>query len=83
MESNSVNALMAALSETPLAPLVVYLPLVMGVAALLATVLPRPQPGSPWAPARAALDLVAMNFGQATNAKLPKPPPETPPKTGT
>ena len=82
MESNGVVALVAALSDTPLAPLVVYIPLAMAVAALLAAVLPHPAPDSPWAPARAALDVVAMNFGNAKNATPPKPADPTNSKTG-
>ena len=77
MESNGVIALVAALSNTPLAPLVVYIPLALAVAAVLAAVLPHPEPSSPWAPARAALDALAMNFGNAKNADAIKPTPKT------
>jgi hypothetical protein len=82
MESNSVVALVAALSDTPLAPIVVYIPLAMAAAALLAAVLPHPAPGSAWAPARAALDAVAMNFGNAKNMAAAPPPAAPAPKTG-
>jgi hypothetical protein len=82
MESNSVVALVAALSNTPLAPIVVYIPLAMAVAAVLAAVLPRPAAGSGWAPARAALDAVAMNFGNAKNVAAPPPPSLPTPKNG-
>ncbi len=82
METNSVAALMAALAGTPLAPMMVYLPLIVAVAGVFATFLPQAAPGSLWAAPRAALDLVAMNFGNARNATISKPPVSTPPQPG-
>jgi hypothetical protein len=71
MESSPIAALVAALSGTPLAPLAVYAPLVIAVAAVLAAILPTPGTGSPWLPVRKLLDLLAFNVGSARNASTP------------
>ncbi len=71
MESSPIAALVAALSGTPLAPVAVYVPLAIAVAAILAAILPTPAPGSPWLPARKLLDLMAFNVGSARNATTP------------
>ena len=68
MENSPITALVAALAGTPLAPLSVYVPLVIAIAAVLAAILPRPPAGSPWCPARQLLDLLAFNVGAAKNA---------------
>ncbi len=67
MESSPIAALVTALAGTPLAPLAVYLPLVIAVSAVLAAILPTPASGSPWLPARKLLDLLAFNVGSARN----------------
>ena len=67
MDPNPFAALIAALSGTALAPLAVYVPLLVAVAAMLAAVLPQPAPDSPWVPLRKLLDLAAMNVGAAKN----------------
>ena len=79
MDPNLVPALVAALAGTPFAPLVVYAPLAVALAAILSAALPHPAPGSPWAPLRAVLDLLAVNVGNAKNAA---PPPSAPPAAG-
>jgi hypothetical protein len=71
MESSPIAALVAALTGTPLAPLAVYVPLIIAVSAVLAAILPVPPPGSPWLPLRRLLDLLAFNVGTARN--LPGP----------
>jgi hypothetical protein len=68
MEPNLISALVAALANTSLAPLAVYAPLVVTVAAVLAAILPQPTSDSPWQPARRLIDLLAMNVGAAKNA---------------
>jgi hypothetical protein len=65
---NPIAALITALAGTPLAPVAVYAPLVIAVSAVLAAILPQPVAGSPWAPARKLLDLLALNVGSARNA---------------
>jgi hypothetical protein len=72
METNAIPALAAALAGTPLAPLALYLPLAIAIAAVLAAILPIPAPDSPWQPLRKLLDLLAMNIGAARN-KEPTP----------
>jgi hypothetical protein len=67
---NPISALLAALGGVPgVGPFLVYAPVLIALAAVLAAVLPVPAPDSPWAPARRLLDLVAMNFGAARNAR--------------
>jgi hypothetical protein len=67
MQSTPISALVTALTGTALAPVAVYAPLVIAVAAILAAILPTPAPGSPWLPARKLLDLLAFNVGAAHN----------------
>ena len=48
-----------------------YVPLalaIIGLASVLAAVLPQPSPGTPYARVRAVLDYVAANVGNARNA---------------
>ena len=68
MEPSLFSVLVAALANTGLAPLAVYAPITVAVAAILAAILPQPAPDSPWLPARKLLDLVALNVGSAKNA---------------
>jgi len=68
MEENPIPALIAALSAVGLGQIALYAPLVVAFAAVLAAILPQPQPDSSWAPVRKLLDLLAMNFGAARNA---------------
>lgn len=68
METNAIASLIAAVANIPgLGAVAVYAPATIALAAVLAAVLPTPATGSPWLPARKLLDLVAMNFGNATN----------------
>ncbi len=78
MEPNPIPMLVAALAGTRLAPLAIYAPLVVAVAAVLAAVLPQPVDTSPWKPARRLLDLLAMNVGAAKNATGPASAPPMP-----
>ena len=75
MEPNPLPALVAAMAGTGLAPIVVYVPLVVAISAVLAAIFPQPASNSPWFPLRRLLDLLAMNVGSARN--LPSAPAST------
>jgi hypothetical protein len=68
METNPIPALMSALAAAGLGKIVMYAPVVVAVAAVLAATLPQPAANSPWRSARRLLDLLAMNVGAAKNA---------------
>jgi len=67
MDQNPVALLVTALQGTSLAPVAVYLPIIVAIAAILAAILPQPVEGSPWLPARKLLDMLAFNMGNAKN----------------
>ncbi len=46
-----------------------YIPDVIAAAAAAAAVLPKGEEGSVWAMVRKVIDFLAINFGQAKNAK--------------
>ena len=65
MDSTTVLTVLHALDLDVYAPVILA---VIGLASALAAILPVPQAGSNWGAARAALDLIACNIGQARNA---------------
>jgi len=75
MDSTTVLTVLHALDLDVYAPVILA---VIGLASALAAILPVPQAGSNWGAARAALDLIACNIGQARNASHTPGAPATP-----
>jgi hypothetical protein len=68
MEYNPISVLISALTSAGFGQFAIYAPVVIAAAAVLAAVLPQPETGSSWVPARRLLDLLAMNIGAAKNS---------------
>jgi hypothetical protein len=64
-----IFTLLAAAGVSP-AAVATYAPLVSAVASLLSAIFPAPAEGSRWVPVRRILDILAMNFGHATNRTM-------------
>jgi hypothetical protein len=56
-------------TQTIFSEITTYAPVVIAAAAGAAAALPKGAPGSKWAKARAVIDFLALNFGNAKNAE--------------
>lgn len=62
-------AFLGLLSDVPvLGPVLPYLPLVCGLAAIADALIPPPAQGSRWVPVRQVAHVLGLNFGYARNA---------------
>lgn len=70
LESSTVSGLLGFFLGQPWA---IYVVLAAALLPWLAAIVPQAAPGSPWAPARKVLDVLAGNVGNAANATLKTP----------
>lgn len=66
MDLPTLIALMATIPYV--GPVLPYIPLVCGIAAIVDAVVPPPMNGSMWVPLRAFVHILALNVGYARNA---------------